>query len=174
MKLNPKILSTICLIIITLLVIGKLELFKYYPDYSYGLDSYVKIENRRDSLNDEIRSAQTKLDSVNREKQNYIQGFDSYSGWFAGFLGLVKPSQGRTLYKDPNLQEYLKLSKIGLKIQEVEGPNYLVYYSKNGVGYISRTKLSKSGKEYTVSYIDHKVDYSYSADDNSILVPINS
>lgn len=174
MKLSPKILSTICLIIIALLFIGKVELFNYYPDYSYGLDAYTVTENRRDSLNAEIRSVQTKLDSVNREKQNYIQGFDGYSGWSGGFIGLVKPSQSRPLYKSPNLQVYVKLSKIGLKIQETEGPKYLVYYTNNGVGYLSKTKLTKIGKEYSISYVDHKVDYNYSVDDNSILIPVNS
>lgn len=171
MKINPKIISVLCLALIAILVIGKLKIYNYYPDYSYGIDSYTSEENDRDSLDQEERNAQEKLNDVKREKLKFIQGYVSFSGWSGGIIGLVKPSQGSTL---PNVQEYLKLSNVGLAIQDMDGPYYLAYYTKNGSGYLSKTKLTKRGNENYVSYVSHKVNYHYSFEDNSILIPVNS
>jgi hypothetical protein len=174
MRNNPKLISTLCVVVIAVLVFWKSNLFNYYPDYSYGIDSYLIADNDRDSLDSEERNTQQKLDELKREKLKYIQGYESFSGWSGGIIGLVKTSQEPTLYKDPNVQEYLKLSKIGLAIQEIHGPNYLAYYTKNGEGYLSKTKLTKKQKQFSVSYVSHKVNYNYSAEDNSILIKINS
>lgn len=174
MKINPKIISALCLAIITILVVGKLSLDTYYPDYSYGIDSYTIEENRRDSLDDEERNAQQKLDDVKREKIKFIQGYESFSGWSGGIIGLVKPSQGSKIYKDPYVQEYLKLSKIGLAIKDIHGPKYLAYYTINNKGYLSKTQLTKRGSEDYVSFVNHQVNFRYDSEDNTILIPVNS
>ncbi|MES2448853.1 MAG: DUF2975 domain-containing protein [Bacteroidota bacterium] len=174
MKRNSKIISALCLALIIILLIGKVGIDSYHPDYSYGIDSYTIEENERDFLDDEERSADQKLNKIKLEKLKYTQGYESFTGWSGGIIGLIKPSQGSTMYKDPDVQEYLKLSKIGLAIQEINGPYYLAYYTKNGEGYLSKTKLSKRGKQNHVSYVSQKVNYNYSAEDNSILIPVNS
>jgi uncharacterized membrane protein len=164
-----------CVVVLLILILGKLDLFHYYPDYGYKMDSYSIDENKLDDFNDDINTVQQRLDSIKREKTNYIQGFESYSGWSGGFVGLVTPISLKSLgHNRASSVQYLKLSKIGLEIQGQPGPNYLAYYSRNGNGYLSKTKLITKGNHHTVSYLDKKVNYNYSADDNAILILVQS
>ncbi|RZK52074.1 MAG: DUF2975 domain-containing protein, partial [Pedobacter sp.] len=136
------------------------------------IDSYSIDENKLDDINSDVNFAKQKLDSINREKAIFVQGFESYSGWSGGFIGLIKSLNFNSANK--NSLTYLKLSKVGLKIQETPGPDYLTYYTKDGNGYLSKTRIHTVGKHHSVSYVDKKVAYNYSADDNSILILIES
>ncbi|TCC91869.1 DUF2975 domain-containing protein [Pedobacter frigiditerrae] len=172
MKINGNVISAFCVIVILILVFGKMELYHYYPDNSYGIDAYSMEENKGDSIKSEIRIAQQKLDSIKRVERNYIDGFDGFSGSYNNFLGLVNLERKSDRGEKKDNLEYLVLSKIGLKVQEREGPNYLAFYTKNGDSYLSRTKLSVNGKENSISYIDKKVNYKYSSKENMILLPL--
>lgn len=172
MRYNSKFALTLCVLLIVLLVIGKMDIYNYYSDNGYKLDNYIEVANKRDSITADIRKIQNKLDSANKVKIDYVQGFKEYIGSSSNFIGLFKIKEFSS--KDNNAQQYLKLCNVGLKIQETKGPDYLTYYTKNGQGYLSTTKLTKIGNVNKVSYVDQKVGYRYSHDDNSILIPVKA
>lgn len=171
MKINKKIISSLCVALIAILVVGKAKLFSYHPHQGFGVDSYEVNPNRLDTINNELTAMQQKTDSIKSVKKVYTDGFDGFSGTTNGFFGLITPDDAHFNNGD---QEYLLLMDIGLKINENKGHSYLTYSGVSGNGTLLRTKLVKNSDGELMVYTKQKVNYGYDSGTNGIFLPINS
>ncbi len=172
MKINQKVISLICVALILFLILGKMQVINYSLDDGYQLVSYDVQENRLDSIANELREPQGKIDSINRVKLFHIDGYDDFSGFSGPTIGLLTSTNEDNVKK--NERSYLVLCDLGLQINETRGPKYLTYYTANGKGYISRTKLIKKGNSYSVSYVSKPVNYRYNSERKAIMFPVDS
>jgi hypothetical protein len=176
LKLNKTLILQIsAVILLAALFLFKNNFFIHYSSYDALQGGLIANSSRPflDSLNQEIKAEEIKLDSLKKAKEFQVTGFRSYSGLGNDILGIYTLQRSFDEAK-PDEQKYLYLGSIGLQINpDPYAKHYLEYFYNGGQAYFQKLKYEggKGIHQKRFFYME-KAPFRYSVSTNAILIPV--